>query len=85
MKTKQVYVWGNAYYDAYSGVEVQVFFDEQIVFEVPADMNNEEPTEELNWQILANASERLRERLKTQISLNANCWELDYVVHNVEE
>lgn len=85
MKTKNVYVWGNAYYDAYSGVEVQVFFDESVTFEVPADMNNEEPTEELNWQILANASERLRERLKTQILLNVNCWELDYVVHNVGE
>jgi hypothetical protein len=85
MKTKNVYVWGNAYYDAYSGVEVQVFFDEQIVFEVPEDMDNEQPSEELNNLILANASERLRERLKTQISLNVNCWELDYVVHNVEE
>jgi len=82
---KQVYVWGNAYYDAYSGVEVQIFFDEQIVFEVPEDMDNEQPSEELNNLILANASERLRERLKTQIPLKASCWELDYVVHNVGE
>jgi hypothetical protein len=85
MKTKQVYVWGNAYYDAYSGVEVQVFFDEEILFEVPEDMNNEEPSEELNKQVLANATARLRDVLGAKIVLKETCWELDYVVHNVGE
>jgi hypothetical protein len=84
-ETKEVYVWGHAYYDAYSGVEVQVFFDHEIVFEVPADMNNEEPTDELNKQVLANATERIRERLGSKIIFKERCWDLDYVVHNVNE
>lgn len=82
-ETKQVYVWGNAFYDAYSGVEIHVFFDHEIVFDVPVDMNNEEPTDELNKQVLANATERLRECLGNKIVLKESCWELDYVVHNV--
>jgi hypothetical protein len=85
MKTKNVYVWGNAFYDAYSGVEIHIFFDHEIVFAVPEEMDNEEPSEELNNLILANATARLRDVLGTKVVLKEDHWELDYVVHSVEE
>jgi hypothetical protein len=85
MKTKNVYVYGNVYYDADSGVEIQIFFDDSIVFAVPEEMDLEEPSDELHNQIQANAEGRLREKLGNKIVLKKNCWDADYVVHNVEE
>lgn len=83
--TKQVYVYGNVYYDADSGVEIQVFFDDSIVFEVPASMDLEEPSDELHAKNMANAEGRLREKLGNKIVLKKHCWDADYVVHNVGE
>jgi hypothetical protein len=73
------------FYDAYSGVEIHCFFDHEIVFTVPASMDNEEPSDELHKQVLANATARLRNVLGTLITLKDTCWEADYVVHNVGE
>ena len=83
--TKQVYVYGNVYYDAMDGVEVQVFFDHEVVFTVPVDMNLEEPSDELHALIMANAINRVRERLKLGITMIKARWDADYVVHNVGE
>jgi hypothetical protein len=85
MKTKNVYVWGNAFYDAYSGVEIHCFFDHEIIFEVPEEMDIEEPSDELHKQVVANATARLRDVLGSKIVLKEDHWELDYVVHNVGE
>lgn len=83
--TKQVYVWGNMFYDAYSGVEIHCFFDDEIVFEVPEEMDNEKPSDELHKQVLANATARLRDVLGSLVVLKEDCWEPDYIVHNVGE
>lgn len=83
--TKEVYVYGNVYYDAMEGVEIQVFFDHDITFTVPADMDLEEPSDDLHALVMANAINRVRERLKLGIVLIKARWDADYVVHNVGE
>lgn len=83
--TKEVYAHGNVYYDADSGVEIQIFFDDSIVFVVPEEMDLEKPSDELHNQIQANAEGRLREKLGNKILLKKHCWDGDYVIHNVGE
>jgi len=84
--TKQVYVYGNAYYDAMEGVEIKVFFDHNIVFTVPASVDIEEPDAELDAMVMRNAEERARQRLiGLSMVLRPIHWELEYSVHNVGE
>ena len=84
--TKEVYVYGNVYYDAMESDEIRVFFDHDITFTVPAEMDIDIPNKELHELVMANAVSRVRGRLdwsddyQWQSDLR---WDADYVVHNV--
>lgn len=86
MTTKKVYVYGNVYYDVLKGVEIKVFYDDEITFTVPADMNIYEPHPELDAMVIQNATERVQQgRIGLSVTLEPAEWQLDYVVHNVDE
>lgn len=86
MTTKQVYVYGNVYYDVLKGVEIKVFYDDNITFTVPADMNIYEPYPELDAMVIQNATERVQQgHIGSSVTLEPAEWQLEYVVHNVGE
>jgi hypothetical protein len=88
MLTKQVYVDGSLYYYIGEGAEIKVSYDHSnlILFTVPADMDIEGHTPELNPLVIENATERVRGGyLGSSITLDPETWVLEFSVHNVGE
>jgi len=88
-ETKQVYVTGSLYYYIGNGAEIKVSYDhyDPILFDVPATMDIEGPTPELNPMVIENATERVRGGyLGSSITLDPETWVLELdAVHNVGE
>jgi hypothetical protein len=87
MPTKQVYVDGSLYYYIGNGSEIKVSYDhnDPILFEVPATMDIEGHTPELNSMVIENATERVRGGYLGNITLDPETWVLEFSVHNVGE
>jgi hypothetical protein len=87
MPTKQVYVDGSLYYYIGEGAEIKVSYDHSnlILFTVPADMDIEGHTPELNLMVIENATERVHGGYLGSIALDPVEWVLELNVHNVGE
>jgi len=86
-ETKQVYVTGSLYYYIGNGSEIKVSYDhdDPILFEVPATMDIEGPTPELNPMVIEDATKRVHGGYLGNITLEPIIWVLEFNVHNVGE
>lgn len=86
-ETKQVYVTGSLYYYIGKGAEIKVSYDhdDPILFEVPATMDIEGHTPELNPMVIEDATKRVHGGYLGSIALDPIIWVLELNVHNVGE
>lgn len=83
MNTVQVYVYGNVYYELLEAqwLEIKVFFDDSIVFEVPAQGDYHKI---LDGKVIESAKERIRQCLP-QLVLTEKNFATDYSVHELDD
>lgn len=80
---KRVYVYGNAYceIESYQRLEVKIFFDHSIIFEVPAQGDYHKILENL---VIESAKERIRDAIP-ELVLTGRNFTTDYSVHELDD
>lgn len=83
MSTVRVYVYGNVYYElaATQWLEIKVFFDDSVLFEVPAEDDYEELLDNL---VIEAAKTRINKALP-QLVLEDRKFTTDFSVHELKK
>lgn len=83
MSTVQVYVYGNVYYELLEAqwLEIKVFFDDSIVFEVPAEDDYEELLDNL---VIESAKARIHKTLP-ELVLDDRRFTTDFSAHELKK